>query len=534
MASSKAVRLPAPPQLRVGVSAVAVLFIAPFLYLLVRNLGNTDGFFSAVLTRQALAALGRSVALGLCVSVAAAVIGTACAWTVSRSRIPGRRLWRILLPLPLVVPSFVGAFVFVAAFSRGGLFESALGPFGVDQISTVRGFTGSFIVLTLFTYPYVYLPVVARLSHLSPAFEESARLLGARPLKAFGTVVLPQLKPAVLSGGLFVFLYSISDFGVVQLMRYETLTRSIYANRIFNRELSLALSLELAVIAVAVVLFERSISRRVSQAPPALSGPPLRMELGRWKIPAMALVVLTVAFSIGVPLLVLFFWMSRGVSSGAGFALVEGGGSLLGPLLASTAAGIGAAFVVLALTLPVAYLTERFRSRIGRPSDTLIVAGFAVPGLALALSLVYATVNSGGLLTPLYQTFPLLIAAYVLHFGAHGLRASQVALGALPQRVDDAAKMLGARRLQRLLRIDLPVMRPDLLAGGGLVLLSVMKELPASLLLAPAGFQTLAMKIWSATESAYFADAAVFSLALLVLSGALTWVLVIRRGEVRT
>jgi iron(III) transport system permease protein len=148
--------------------------------------------------------------------------------------------------------------------------------------------------------------------------------------------------------------------------------------------------------------------------------------------------------------------------------------------------------------------------------------------------LVYATVNSGGVLTPLYQTFPLLVAAYVLHFGAHGLRAGQVALDALPQRVDDAAKMLGARRWQRLVRIDLPVMRPDLLAGGGLVLLSVMKELPASLLLAPAGFQTLAMKIWGATESAYFADAAVFSLALIILSGILTWVLVIRRGEVRT
>jgi len=534
VASSKAVRLPAPPQLRVGVAAIGALFIAPFLYLLVRNLGDVSGFLDAVLTEGALSALARTLVLGLCVSCAAAGIGTACAWVVSRTRIPGRSVWRILLPLPLVIPSFVGAFVFVAAFSRGGLFEAVLGPFGVEEIPTVRGFLGSFVVLTLFTYPYVYLPVVARLSHLSPSFEESARLLGARPIRSFTAVVLPQLKPAILSGGLFVFLYTISDFGVVQLMRYETLTRSIYTNRIFNREVSLALSLELAVLAVGVVLFERAMARRVSEAPPARGGAPLRFELGRWQFPATALVVLTVIFSLGVPLVVLLFWIGRGVFSGAGFALLSGSGSLIGPLLASTLAGLSAAVVVLGLTLPVAYLTQRFRSRIARPSDTLIVAGFAVPGLALALSLVYATVNSGGVLTPLYQTFPLLVAAYVLHFGAHGLRAGQVALGALPQRVDDAAKMLGARRWQRLVRIDLPVMRPDLLAGGGLVLLSVMKELPASLLLAPAGFQTLAMKIWGATESAYFADAAVFSLALLILSGILTWVLVIRRGEVRT
>ncbi len=534
MASSRKVRLPAPLQLRVGVAVISVAFVAPFFYLLIHNLSAAGAFFDATLTDDALKAFLRTVLLGLSVAVAASFIGTACAWIVTRSEVPGRRAWRILLPLPLVIPSFVGAFVFLAAFARGGLFESVLAPFGVGEIPTVRGFLGSFIILSLFTYPYVYLPVAARLAHLPPAIEESARLLGARPLKSFRTVVLPQLRPAIFSGGLFVFLYSISDFGVVQLMRFETLTRSIYANRIFDREVSLGLSLELAVLAVAVVLLERGISGRSSTAPSTRSGPPVPIVLGHWVLPATAVVALTVSLALGVPVAVLIFWVVRGSSSGAGFALVEGAGSLIGPLLASTVVGLIAAAAALTLTLPVAYLTERFRTRMARPADTLIVAGFAIPGLALALSLVYATVGSGGPLAGLYQTFPLLIAAYVLHFGAHGLRAGQVALVALPERVDDAAKMLGARRFHRLWRVDLPLMRPDLLAGGGLVLLSVMKELPASLLLAPAGFQTLAMKIWGSTESAYFADAAAFSLALVVLSGVLTWVLVIRRGEVRT
>lgn len=534
MASSREVREPAPPQLRVGVAAIAAAFIAPFLYLLLRNLSAADVFLDATLTGRAPKALFQSIVLGSSVAVAASFVGTLCAWIVTRSQIPGRRVWRILLPLPLVIPSFVGAFVFLAAFARGGLFETVFAPLGVGQMPTIRGFLGSFIVLTLFTYPYVYLPVAARLSHLPPAIEESARLLGARPFRSFRSVVLPQLRPAILSGGLFVFLYSISDFGVVQLMRFETLTRSIYANRIFDRELSLALSLELAVLAVAVVLLERGISGRSSSAPPARSGPPLRMDLGRWVVPATATVAVTVTLALGVPVAVLIFWVARGASSGAGFAVVEGAGSLGGPLLASMTAGLIAAAVALTLTLPVAYLTQRFRSRMAAPADTLIVAGFAVPGLALALSLVYATLGFGGLLAGLYQTFPLLIAAYVLHFAAHGLRAGQVALAALPQRIDDAARMLGARRFRRLWQVDLPLMRPDLLAGGGLVLLSVMKELPASLLLAPAGFQTLAMKIWGSTESAYFADAAAFSLTLVLLSGVLTWVLVIRRGEVRT
>lgn len=531
MASSKEDRLPASPRLQAGVLLIASSFAAPFLYLTVRNLRTADGFFERTFSSSAVQALLHSIGLGSTVALTAATLGTACAWVVTRSEVPGRRLWRILLPLPLVVPSFVGAFVFLAAFAQGGLIESLLSPLGVGALPSIRGFLGSWLVLTLFTYPYVYLPVAARLSNLSPAIEESARLLGARPWRSFRTVVIPQLKTAIFSGGLFVFLYTISDFGVVQLMRYETLTRSIYANRIFNRELSLALSLELAVLAIAIVLLERRITVRSATAPPPRGGAPLRLGLGRWKPASLALVALTTLLALGVPIAVLFFWMSRGVSSGAGFALVDGAGSVTGPLLASTAAGIVAALFALALMLPVAYLTERFRSGLSRSADTLIVAGFAIPGLALALSLVYATVNAGGMLSRLYQTFPLLIAAYVLHFGAQGLRASQVALGALPLRVDDAARMLGARRWQRLWRVDLPVMRPDLLAGGGLILLSVMKELPASLLLAPAGFQTLAMKIWASTESSYFADAAVFSLALVLLSGILTWTLVIRRSE---
>lgn len=534
MALSKEVRLTAPPQLSAGVVAIAALFVAPFVYLIVRNIGAAGGFFETAFTGDAVQALFRSVGLGAAVAVAAAFLGTACAWVVTRSEMPGGRVWRILLPLPLVVPSFVGAFVFLAAFAQGGLMESLMSPLGVERIPTVRGFFGSFVVLTLFTYPYVYLPVAARLANLPPAIEESARLLGARPIRSFRTVVLPQLRTAIISGALFVFLYSISDFGVVQLMRFETLTRSIYANRIFNRDLSLALSLVLAALAVGVVLLERRVAGRSASAPPARGGRALRLDLGRWSIASMLLVIVTVLFALGIPLAVLFFWMWRGISSGAGFALVDSVGSIVGPLFASTAAGLVAAFFGLSLMLPVAYLTERFRSAVSGAADTLIVAGFAIPGLALALSLVYATVNSGGLFARLYQTFPLLIAAYVLHFGAQGLRASQVALGALPLRVDDAAKMLGARRWQRLWRVDLPVMRPDLLAGGGLILLSVMKELPASLLLAPAGFQTLAMKIWGSTESAYFADAAVFSLALIVLSGILTWVLVIRRSDVPT
>jgi iron(III) transport system permease protein len=148
----------------------------------------------------------------------------------------------------------------------------------------------------------------------------------------------------------------------------------------------------------------------------------------------------------------------------------------------------------------------------------------------LALALVVVTLGAPAPVGRLYQTFPLLVFAYVVHFGAQALRGAQAALGAVPPRVEDAARVLGANRVQRLLRVELPLMAPGLLAAGGLVLLSSMKELPATLLLAPAGFQTLAMEVWQATESALFAQASLAALVLIALSGVLTWVLVVRRG----
>jgi iron(III) transport system permease protein len=158
-----------------------------------------------------------------------------------------------------------------------------------------------------------------------------------------------------------------------------------------------------------------------------------------------------------------------------------------------------------------------------------VFGGFALPGLVVALALAYWTLQTPGPLATLYQTLPLLITAYVLHFGALALGPAQVAAAGVPDRMHDAARTLGRGRLRRLISIDLPLMAPGLIAGAGLVMLSVMKELPATLLLAPAGFPTLTTRIWSAAEDAFWADASIASLVLVAISGLLTWLLVVRR-----
>ncbi|MDQ5815740.1 MAG: iron ABC transporter permease [Actinomycetota bacterium] len=522
--------LSGPWGLRVAAGSVVALFSIPFGYLIVQNASEADAFWRTISAPEALAPLGGSLLLAVAVSIVATVLGTGAAWITTRTDVPGRRLWRILLPLPLVIPSYIGAFVFLTAFAPGGLLEAMLAPLGVERLRPFHGFWGSFFVLTLFTYPYVFLPAAARLAQLPSSLEESARLLGTSSYKTFWRVVLPQSRGAIGAGTLLVFLYSISDFGVVQLMRYDTLTRVIYATRLFDRSTSLALSLQLGLIAVAVVVLERFVARGTLRADLRRTQRPLQLPLrGPLKPAAFASVATLVTAALIVPIAVLLWWSLRGLKAGtmtAGELLAEVA-ELAGPVLNTSGAALAAALAAVAVVLPVAYLSVRHRSHLAGGANAVIVGGFALPGLVVALSFVFWVLSAPGL-GFLYQTLPLLVLAYVVHFGAQSLRTAQVAVAGIPRNVEDAARSLGAHRWRRLVRVDLPLMRPALLSGAGIVLLSTMKELPATLILAPAGFQTLAMKIWSATESAIFVNASLASLMLILLSGFLTWALVIR------
>jgi iron(III) transport system permease protein len=431
-----------------------------------------------------------------------------------------------------VIPSFIGAFALIAAFAPGGLLAGPMGWLGVTP-PRVGGYWGALTVLTLFTYPYVYLPVAARLRQLPASLEESARLLGRRPLAVFWLVVRPQVTSAVAAGALLAALYAISDFGAVQLLRYDTLPRAIYSGRLLDPGNSLALSLMLAGIALAIVAGERRLTRRARLLRGTREGRPLTIRLGAWKLPALGFTLCALTASLLAPLGVLGFWAVRGIAEGSrrASAIATHPEQLALPALNTAVVSIAAAIVATVAVLPVAYLTTRYRSRVGGTVNAVVVAGFALPGLVLALAVVYWVRQAPDLIgDAVYQTEGLLVFAYVVHFGSQALRASQVALASVPERVGDAARTLGATGPSRLLRVDLPLMLPGLLAGAGLVLLSAMKELPATLLLAPPGFQTLATKVWTSTEDAFLADASIASLLLVAISAVLTWLLVVRRS----
>ena len=507
---------------------VAVLFAAPLLYLFASTVTDEE-VARRLASGDVVGPLLRTLQLAALVSASAAVLGTGAAWLVARTDLPGRRLWRVLLPLPLVIPSFLGAFALIAAFAPGGLADNVL---GLDHLPQLRGLGGSFLVLTLLTYPYVYLPVAARLNQMPASLEEAARLFGRRPREVFREIVLPQLRSSILAGTLLVFLYTVSEFGAVQLLRYDTFTRAIFtAFKTQDQATAIALSLDLGILALLVVVLERATSRAPQRSGSrSLSG--LQVALGRWRPLATAAVAGLLGFALLAPIAVLVYWAGRGLVSGTttSSAVVADVGSLLVPALNTGRMSIAAAVVSTVAVLPVAYLSVRHRSRAGDAANAFVVAGFALPGLAIALALVFLTLRAGPF-AAYYQTTTLLVFAYAVHFGAQSLRAAEVAVASVPARLDDAARALGAGRVRRFLTVELPLMGPGLVAGAGLVLLSTMKELPATLLLSPPGFETLATRIWNATQEAFFADAAVAGLILILLSGVLTWTLVVRRSD---
>ncbi len=532
--SSAASGRPAAPWwLRVTGLVLAGAFAFPGAYLVWRNFTEGADPAGLLLSRRTMEPLARTLRLAVAVSVSASLVGTALAWFTTRTDVPLARLWRVLLPLPLVFPTFIGAAALIRTFNPGGLANDLLNNVGIDRTPELRGFVGAWYVLTLFTYPYVYLPVAAGFRQLSGSLEDSARVLGDGPWRIFRRVCLPQVSSAIGAGTLLVFLYSVSDFGAVELLRYDTLTRAINTNYLANPPVALALSFILLVLAAVVVIMERIVSRRLPQAGRHRTSQPVIYPLGRWRLPTTLLLVTAVASAVGGPMVALIDWSAEGLtrSRRGGRSLTIDRSDVISSTIGTLEVSVIAAVVAVLAVLPIAYLVGRYRSRAGNFANAVVISTFAIPGLVIALSIRFWTLRSGSALELIDGTLALLIFAYVVRFGSLAMGISLVAVRAVPERLLDAAATLGAGRVRRLLTIDLPIMAPGLAAAGGLVLLSVMKELPITLLLSPLGFSSLSTRMFLSFQDAFVAEAGILAVVLVALSFVLSWFLVIRRAD---
>ena len=493
---------------------IALAVLLPLAYLLMRTMGAGGEVWDLLFRMRTLAILGRTLGLVAAVTGISVVISLPLAWLTTRTDLPFRKVWAVLTVLPLAIPSYVAGFVVVAAFGPRGILQQALsGLFGLERLPEIYGFPGALLTITMVTFPYVLLTMQASIRGQDPCLEEASRSLGHSAWATFRKVTLPQLRPSIAAGSLLVALYTLRDFGAVSLLRYETFTWAIYLQyqTSFDRMVAAALSLVLVAVAVIILFAEvrtrgRAQYHRVSVGVERLAG---FIKLGGWRWPAFGLCALIVLLSLIMPMSILGYWLVRGVSSGEPFNVVWM------PVLNSGYVAVLAALVTIAAALPVVILSVRYSSRISSLLERSTYIGFALPGIVVALALVFFGANYA---TPIYQTLGLLIFAYVILFLPQAVGAVRSSLLQLSPRVEEAARSLGSSSWRVLLKVTIPILRPGILAGAALVFLTSMKELPATLLLSPIGFKTLATSIWSATDEAFFTRAAIPALLLIMLS----------------
>lgn len=507
-------------------SAGAVLL--PIVYLALRAFGGGLFVWDAVFRSQTLEVLARTLWLGAWVTLASIAIALPLAWLTVRTDLPFKQIWSILTPLPLVVPSYVGSYLYASALGPRGLLQGFLEPiFGVTRLPGIYGFPGALLALTLLNYPFVLLGLRAVLQRMDPALEEASRSLGENAWRTFWRVIFPQLRPAMAAGGLLVLLYVLRDFGAVSVMRYNTFTRVIYIQyqNSFDRGAAAALGIVLVLISLLVLLGESAARgrARIERNPRATRRPKV-IFLGRWRWPALLFCAAIVGISLVLPAGVLLYWLLRGLAAGE---ILTG---LWEPTRNSILASALAAGAALLAALPVAILAVRRPDPLSRLIERSTYLAFALPGIVIALALVFFGINFA---TPLYQTLPMLIFAYTILFLPEAVGAVRTSLQQVHPSMEEAGRGLGKKPLEVFRRITFPLLRPGVAAGGALVFLTSMKELPATLILAPIGYKTLATSIWSTVSEAFFARAAAPALLLVLVSSLPLAILLQREAQKR-
>lgn len=470
--------------------------------------------------------IGNTLMLACGVAVGVSLLGLGLAWLVCRFEFPGRAVFEPLLALPLAVPAYVGAFVYIGLLDYAGPVASALRDIGLAAPDP-RGLAGASILLSLVLYPYVYLLARAALRVQGARAFEAARTLGESPLGAFRRAALPLIRPAWIAGLALALMETLADFGAVSLLGVDTFTTTIYRTWFGLYSLPAAAQLAtLFLLFIALALLLERLSRRGARFALQPAAPLQRVRLrGARMLMASGACLLVLAASLGVPLWQLAVWA---------MATPWSGGTLW-PIIGNTLAIAAAcACLVVLLGLALALVERGARGDAWlRVPGFIATLGYAVPGTVLAVGIMLVLLHldrglSGLDAGALAGSIAGVLAALSIRFLRLGHSTCESALEQLRPSVIEAARTLGAGPRERLRRVYLPCMRPALLTGALLVAVEVMKELPATLMLRPFGWDTLAVRIYAYTAEGLWHEAALPALLLVAVGVVPVWVLMRR------
>jgi iron(III) transport system permease protein len=527
----------------------AALVVTPLLSLLRTAAEGDAEIWPHLLANVLPAALLDTTQLLGGVAVATGAIGIGAAWLVTAHRFPGRDALAWLLPLPLAVPTYITAYVYVELFDAGGPVQAGLrGLLGFTSradywFPEVRSLPGCIAVMSLVLYPYVYMTARAMFVTQSACMIEVARTLGAGRSTLFRTIAVPLARPALAVGLSLAMLEALNDIGASEYLGVRTLTVAVFNTWLNRGSLPGAAQIACLMLAVvvALILVERHGRRNRRYMVPSRRA--RRTEPGRLPrglgIAACLLCASPVLLGLAVPV---------------GFLVMAvAGRGLLGQLdraflghVATTIALAGAATgAALALGIVVVTTSRLSRTRLTRAALTAAGLGYAVPGTVLALGLLAPLVAVDNGLNAVWRTLSgqrlglLLMGSSAGIVIAYTIRFLPIATGSLMAGLDrvsggieDAARTLGARPHELVRRVQLPLLRPALASAALLVFVDCLKELPATLLLRPLNIETLATLVYGHAARGQFEDGALAAL-LIVVVGLVPVIQLTRHAETR-
>lgn len=513
--------------------AIAALVLLPLTVLLL-SWGSIDREIWAHLwDTQLPRLLGNTLVLVLGVGVGVTLLGVSLAWLTSLCEFPGRRWLDWALMLPFAIPAYVLAFVFIGLLDFAGPLQSLWREwFGTGfRFPRVRSTGGVILVLVLVFYPYVYLLARSAFLAQGKGLMEAARSLGQSPWQAFWRVALPMARPAIGAGLALAIMETLADFGAVAVFNFDTFTTAIYKTWYGFYSLASAAQLaSLLLLAVLLVLYGERRARGVSRPANERARGRALYALHGWKAAlASAWCGLVFACAFVVPVLQLLVWVwQRGR-----FDLDE---RYLGLILHTLYLGALAALVTVAVALLLAFARRLAPTRPVRAAVGLANLGYALPGsvLAVAIMLAFSFLDNRVVIPLAGQPLLLgsltaLLLAYLVRFMAVAFGPLESGLARIRPSLPEASRSLGVGGPRLFFSVYLPLLLPAALSAALLVFVDVLKEMPATLLMRPFGWDTLAVRIFEMTSEGEWARAALPALTL-VLVGLLPVIGLIRRS----
>lgn len=489
---------------------VAISMLLPLFYLGLRAFQADPSQLQELVFRQRnLDLLFNTLKLTFGVLALTTLMALPTAWLVTRTDIRFKKAITLLAVVPLAVPGYVMAYSLLGLGGHYGVFAQLFGW----QLPRIHGYWGAVLALSFYTYSYLFLNLRASLLGLDRSLEESARSLGYSPREIFFSILLPHLAPALMAGWLVIGLYVMGDFGAVALMRYEAFSYAIFTqySGAFDRIYAAWLSLMLLALAASFVVMETFVlkKKRLASVGSGIARPMPPSRLGWLQIPAWGYLAVVFLSSIGLPVMILAYWLVLAPPDLSFFMQVPA------TFLRSATAAFPAAIVAALFALPVCYLLVRYPSRISTFIERSTYIGYALPPLTLALAMVFFALHTAFFL---YQTLALLIFTWAIATLALAMGPIRSSLMQTRSHLEEASFSLGYGPVATFFHVVFPRLKRGILASIALVFLFCMKELPITFLLAPTGYTTLAVTVFSRTSEGLMAEAAPFAAAIVIFS----------------